>query len=72
MYSPKNCMWTTAAEQHKNRRNSRNITFGGVTDTLATHARRAGLRYDTVYYRIFKRGWAVDAALTTPPLIPRD
>lgn len=72
MYSPKNCVWATAAEQHKNRRNSRNITFGGVTDTLAAHARRVGLRYDTVYYRIFKRGWAVDIALATPPLIPRD
>jgi hypothetical protein len=71
MYSPKNCVWATPAEQHKNRRNSLNITFCGVTDTLAAHARRAGLRYDTVHYRIFRRGWPVDDALTTKPFAAR-
>lgn len=71
IYSPKNCVWATAEEQNKNRRNSLNITFAGVTDTLAAHARRAGLRYDTVHYRIFQRGWSVDTALTTKPLSPR-
>jgi hypothetical protein len=66
-YTPENCCWATTAEQHKNRRNSRNVTFNGVTDTLAAHARRAGLRYDTAHYRIFRRGWSVHDALTTLP-----
>jgi hypothetical protein len=66
-YSKANCVWATPREQNINRRNSLNITFCGVTDTLAAHARRAGLKYDTVHHRIFQRGWPVDKALTTKP-----
>lgn len=66
-YAPENCRWATAAEQNRNRRNSLLVEFGGVVDTLAAHAKAAGLRYDTVYYRIYKRGWPVSVALSTPP-----
>jgi hypothetical protein len=66
-YSKENCRWASPYEQTHNRRNSCLITFGGVTAPLAEHARNAGLRYDTVYYRIFRRGWSIDDALTKQP-----
>lgn len=66
-YSKSNCHWATTYEQNKNRSNSRLIEFNGVVDTVAAHAQRAGLKYDTVHYRIFRRGWSIAAALTTQP-----
>lgn len=66
-YSKGNCVWATSAQQNKNRSNSRVVTFDGVRDTIAAHAARAGLRYDTVYKRIVYSGWTVHNALTTKP-----
>lgn len=66
-YCESNCVWATTSQQNKNRSNSRVVTFNGVRDTLAAHAARAGLRYDTVYRRIVYSGWTVRRALTTKP-----
>lgn len=66
-YCAQNCRWETVAQQNRNRSVSRLVEFGGVIDTVAAHARRAGLHYDTVYHRIFRQGWAVSEALTTVP-----
>jgi hypothetical protein len=66
-YSKRNCVWATTAQQNKNRSNSRVVKFNGVRDTIAAHASRVGLRYDTVYKRIVYSGWTVRKALTTKP-----
>ena len=66
-YSKDNCVWATPEEQTRNRSNTILLTHNGVTDTLAAHARRAGLRYDTVHKRLFTSGWPVDKALTVQP-----
>lgn len=63
-YTPENCRWATAAEQANNTRCSRWLVHRGARATLTQHARRAGLRVGTVWYRL-QRGWSVQRALTT-------
>lgn len=66
-YSANNCRWSTPEEQANNRRNTRHITFGDKTQTLARWARETGTPYSTLYNRIFRHGWSIEEALTIPP-----
>lgn len=66
-YSKDNCVWATPLEQTRNRSTTILLTHKGVTDTLAAHAKRAGLRYDTVHKRLFVSGWDIERALTVQP-----
>lgn len=65
-YEPGNVRWATAAEQLKNRRTTRWLTFQGRTQTVGEWARELKINYCTLIQRITMRGWSVESAITTP------
>lgn len=65
-YCKDNCVWADAKAQARNRRSTNLVTFRGKNATLTEHCEDAGLRYDTVNYRLTKMGWSLEKALTTP------
>jgi hypothetical protein len=69
-YEPGNVRWSTRLEQVRNRRNTRFVTFDGVTRSVPEWADLVGLRHDTLYHRLYS-GWTVERALTTPLLQAR-
>ena len=70
-YEPGNCRWATRAEQNRNKKNNRLITFRGVTLVSAQWARRTGIDRATIEYRL-DNGWSVERALTTPAVHGRN
>lgn len=65
-YSFENCRWATAAEQARNKTNTRWIVFAGEKLSITTWAERLGLHVTTLKFRIAR--WGLEAALTTPSL----
>jgi len=65
-YSPDNCKWATRAEQNENTRQTKLITFNGVTLSRGKWAKRLGIHGRTLRSRLDKLGWSVERALTTP------
>lgn len=63
-YEPSNCKWSTRAEQARNRRSSKNLSFNGKTQTQAEWAEDLGISQGTLHARL-KAGWSLDRALTT-------
>ncbi len=63
-YCITNCIWATMAEQGRNRRNNRWITFDGKTQTISEWSREKGISTGTISYRL-KIGWSKKKALTT-------
>ena len=64
-YSPKNCKWATTAEQSRNRRSNIWLEFKGEKMICADWAKRVGINYATLKYRI-KAGWSAEKVLCTP------
>ena len=62
-YTPENCRWATYAEQARNRRVNRYVTFHGEQLSLAVVAERVGIRYSKLHKRL-KRGWTIEEATT--------
>lgn len=65
-YCKENCRWATRAEQNENTRQTRLITYGGITLSLSKWARRIGVNALTLKSRLDDLGWPVERALTTP------
>jgi len=65
-YEPGNCVWATASEQARNRRNNHVITFAGRTLCIAEWSNRTGIHASTLCKRLNDYGWSVERALTTP------
>ncbi len=63
-YGPDNCCWRTPREQANNRRNSRKVTVGGQTHTIAEWSKITQLGYYTICYRL-ARGWSAEKAVFT-------
>lgn len=64
-YEPSNCRWATRAEQSRNKRNLRMITYQDKTQCLADWAEEFGIAYSALLWRL-DTGWSVEQALTTP------
>lgn len=64
-YSPGNCCWATRAEQNRNQRRNRYVTWRGRTMVVADWADLLGLNYDTLRRRLYRSGWSVERALST-------
>lgn len=62
-YEPNNCRWVSRSENLSNKRNNRNLTFEGRTQTMAQWSRELGINFKTLQLRI-KYGWSVEKALT--------
>jgi hypothetical protein len=65
-YEPGNVRWATPKQQQRNRNVTWEVEFRGGTKPLSEWAELLGLNYRTVQARIWKRGWTVEQALTTP------
>lgn len=70
-YEPGNMRWATMKEQQRNRRNNHLITYQGKTQCCQAWADELGIGRSTIQYRL-KKGWTVEAALTTPVLTPSE
>ena len=64
-YSPKNCKWSTKAEQEHNKRNNRLITIGCVTLTIAQWTKEMGFSEHRINGRL-NSGWSEYRAVMTP------
>lgn len=67
-YSPENCRWVTMKVQGNNARSNRLITYKNKTQTLMMWCEELGLRYERVWFRLYKKHWTVDKAFEQPKL----
>jgi hypothetical protein len=65
-YEPGNCRWTDRATQARNRRRNTMLTFNGETKCVGEWAAQYRLHDSVVHVRIFRSGWSIEEALTTP------
>jgi hypothetical protein len=65
-YEHGNVRWATGREQQANRKNTTFIEYLGVRQPLAALAHAHGLAPKVVNSRVFRYGWTVEKALTTP------
>lgn len=70
-YSKENCKWSTPTEQSRNTRRSIDITFGSATRNLSYWCEFFGMSHETVSWRIKKRGYSPQMALTTPCMMSK-
>lgn len=66
-YEPGNVRWATPVQQRRNRRDNAPVTYHGETLFLVDWAARLGLDLVTLWARIYRSGWSIDKAFTTPP-----
>ncbi len=65
-YSPVNCRWATTAEQGRNRRTTRFLTYKNITLSMVEWCEKLNLDYGIVKARITRLKWNADRALSTP------
>lgn len=63
-YEPGNCRWATNAEQGRNKRSNRLVSFDGKTMIVADWAKHLGISRDTLVWRL-NSGWSLDRALSS-------
>jgi len=64
-YSPKNCKWSTKAEQENNKRTNRLITIDGKTLNIAQWTKEMGFGRNVIRDRL-NLGWSEYDAVMTP------
>jgi hypothetical protein len=64
-YTPLNCKWATRSEQHRNTRQTRNLTFNGKTQCVQAWAEELDIKRHVIVNRL-KMGWDVVRILTQP------
>lgn len=65
-YEPINCIWATAKQQARNKRNNVLITFNGKSLTKSEWSDISGTGRDTIAWRI-KKGWNTGEAIFKKP-----
>ena len=65
-YSPTNCRWVTPKENALNKECTRYAYFNGEKHTIKEWASITGLSYQVLADRIYRYGWSIERALTTP------
>lgn len=63
-YEPSNCRWANSHTQATNKRNSRYITYKGVTKHISEWAKETGIKRSTLSARLLAYGWSVEKTLT--------
>lgn len=69
-YEPSNCKWSNIKEQANNTQRNIFITHNGQTKTVAVWADCLGLKYDTLFARLYKYGWPIEVALASEKYKP--
>lgn len=69
-YFPENCRWIPLSEQSRNQKTNRKLTYNGKTMTMAEWSREIGINSSSLFGRL-KRGWSIEKALSTPPIIEK-
>jgi hypothetical protein len=65
-YEPGNCRWADVAMQNRNRRCVQMVVYQGREVSAGELAEIAGIPCNTMYMRLFKYGWPVEKAASTP------
>ena len=63
-YCPENCRWATMEEQGNNRSNTLRVSYNGELHTITELSKKTGIKYSTLYMRLYN-GWSVEKALAT-------
>jgi hypothetical protein len=66
-YEPGNVRWATHKQQQNNRRNTRRFDYKGEHLTIRELSAVCGIKYQTLYSRLNRDGWAINDATTVPP-----
>lgn len=64
-YEPSNCKWVTRKQNVRNRNNTSMIEISGNKVPLAEVAEKLGLKYSTLWQRIYKLKWPIERAINT-------
>lgn len=65
IYNPQYCCFITRIENSRNRRVTIKIKYKGEVKSLGEWCKFLGLKYTTVFHRIFTAKWSVDDSLET-------
>lgn len=67
-YSPENCRWASQTTQTQNRGEFNKIfTYNGKTMVLKEWAKELGIKYTTLYQRIYRSGLSFEEAIQNDP-----
>ena len=66
VYCPEKVRWATKKENMRHTRRSIFLTYNGKTLLLSEWAEEMGLGVSCLHRRLFKSGWPLEKALTTP------